>query len=364
MSSTAGPSEAGDLGGRTDERGRPRRGHERGPPPPDLDELGQDRDGHFGGRLGAEVDPRRRPDREDAIRLDALVEQPGPDRGGPGRAGDEADIGHVEPERRGDRLLVPHALAGDDDIRPDSGRRQGRQVVADHHGDPAREQARVGDRIHDGDGEAHPGTELGEGGGDRGGPGHPEGRCGQMRFHVDLQGATRVAGHHFVDDPVAAAALGRRLLADPEQPRLPVGQRAEGLPDDDRPGAAAADEPLDRAVRMDEPARTGSGRRRPADRDHRREGIRAAGPVELDSPFEERDRRGHPCDLAVEPATTPSLPSHAGSPRSSAGSAGCRCSGPRGATARRPRRWRWPAARRRSPTRRRPSRRSGDAATE
>ena len=237
MSSTAGPSGAATWRGRTDERRRPRRGHERGPPAPDLDELGQDRDGHLGGRLGAEVDARRRPDREDAIRLDALVEQPGPDRGGPGRAGDEADIGHIEPERRGDRLLVPDALAGDHDIRPDGGRRQGRQVVADHDGDPAREQARVGDRIHDGDGEAHR-RRRARPGRRRSGwcPATQSGRCGQMRFHVDLQGATGVAGHDFVDDPVAAAALGRRLLADPEEPRLrrrpapggPPGRRSAG----------------------------------------------------------------------------------------------------------------------------------------
>ena len=80
-----------------------------------------------------------------------------------------------------------------------------------------------------------------------------------MRFHVDLQGATGMAGHDELDDAVAAAALGRRVLREPEQPRLAVGQRAERLADDDGLGAAAADPALDRAVRVDD-ARSRPGR--------------------------------------------------------------------------------------------------------
>ena len=45
-----------------------------------------------------------------------------------------------------------------------------------------------------------------------------------MRFHVDLQGATGVAGHDEFDDAVAAASLGRGVPAQTEEPRLTVGQ--------------------------------------------------------------------------------------------------------------------------------------------
>ncbi len=120
-----------------------------------------------------------------------------------------------------------------------------------------------------------------------------------MRFHVDLQGATGVAGHDLVDDAVAPPALARELLADPEEPRLTVGQGAEGLPDDERAGAAPPDEPLDRAVGVDEAAGARSGRGRPADGHDGGQGVRAAGPIELDRPFEERDRRGHRAGLVV-----------------------------------------------------------------
>ena len=107
-----------------------------------------------------------------------------------------------------------------------------------------------------------------------------------MRFHVDLQGATGVAGHDELDDAVGAAALGRRVLREAEQARLAVGQRVERLADDDRLGAAAADPALDRAVGMDDAARAGPGRRRPGDRDDRREDERAAGRLELGGPGE------------------------------------------------------------------------------
>ena len=46
-----------------------------------------------------------------------LVAQPRPDDGGAGRRRDEPDVGRVAGERRGQRLLVPDALGGDDDRR-------------------------------------------------------------------------------------------------------------------------------------------------------------------------------------------------------------------------------------------------------
>ena len=111
--------------------------------------------------------------------------------------------------------------------------------------------------------------ERGERTGDRGGAGDPEQRGGQMRFHVDLQGATGVAGHDQFDDAVAPPTLGGCVLAQAEQPRLAVRERSKRLADDDGLGAAAADPALDRAVRMDEAGRPGSRRRRPPDRDDR-----------------------------------------------------------------------------------------------
>ena len=112
-----------------------------------------------------------------------------------------------------------------------------------------------------------------------------------MRFHVDLQGATGVAGHDELDDPVGAAALGRRVLREPEEPRLAVGQGVERLADDDGLGAAAADPALDRAVGVDDPARAGSRRRRAGDGHDGGDDERAAGPFELGRPGE--DAAGH-----------------------------------------------------------------------
>ncbi len=84
----------------------------------DLDELGQDRQRDLLGRLGAEVEPGRCPQRGEPLVTDGrLVAQPLADDAGSGRRRDKADVGHVARERRPDRLLVPDALARDDDVR-------------------------------------------------------------------------------------------------------------------------------------------------------------------------------------------------------------------------------------------------------
>ncbi len=105
-----------------------------------------------------------------------------------------------------------------------------------------------------------------------------------------------MAGHDELDDPVAAPALGRRVLRQAEQARLPVGQRVERLADDDRLGARAADPALDRPVGVDDPVRPGPGRRRPGDRNDRGKGERASGLSELrgarEQPAPARLRRG------------------------------------------------------------------------
>ena len=74
-----------------------------------------------------------------------------------------------------------------------------------------------------------------------------------MRFHVDLQRAPGMTGHHELHDAVAAPALGRHVLRQAEQARLTVDQRPKRLADDDGLGAAPADPALDGAVRMDDP---------------------------------------------------------------------------------------------------------------
>ena len=86
---------------------------------------------------------------------------------GPGRRGDQADVGGVPGERRGERLLVPDALGGDHD----GGRRRrirgrgARSPTDDPLG--AREGRRVGDRIEDRDAPAGGRAERDERTGDR-----------------------------------------------------------------------------------------------------------------------------------------------------------------------------------------------------
>ena len=109
----------------------------------------------------------------------------------------------------------------------------------------------------------------------------------KMRFHVDLQRSPGVAGHDEFDDAVAAPALGGGVLREPQQARLAVGEGAERLADDDGLGAAATDPALDRAVRMDDPAAPGPGRRRPPDRDDGGDRERPTGRLELGGPRED-----------------------------------------------------------------------------
>ena len=73
-----------------------------------------------------------------------------------------------------------------------------------------------------------------------------------MRFHVDLQGAAGMAGHHELDDTIRPPSLGRAILREPEQARLAVGEGMERLADDHGLGTAAADPTFDGAVGMDD----------------------------------------------------------------------------------------------------------------
>jgi len=123
--------------------------------------------------------------------------------------------------------------------------------------------------------------------GDGRGAGDPQDRRWQMRFHVDLQGPAGVAGHHQFDDAVGAASLARAVLRQPQQARLAIGDRPERFAHDDRLGAAAADPAFDRAVRMDDARRAGTGRGRPSDRDHGGDRERPPRRLELGCPDEE-----------------------------------------------------------------------------
>ena len=113
-----------------------------------------------------------------------------------------------------------------------------------------------------------------------------------MRFHVDLQGPAGMAGHHQFDDAVGAASLARAILGQAQQARLSVGDRPEGFADHDRLGTAAADPAFDRAVRMDDAGRAGTGRGRPSDRHHGGDRERPTRRLELSRPDEQRTR-GH-----------------------------------------------------------------------
>ena len=99
-----------------------------------------------------------------------------------------------------------------------------------------------------------------------------------------------MAGHDELDDAVGAAALGRGVLRQAEQPRLAVGEGVERLADDDRLGARAADPALDRPVGMDDAVGTGPRRRRSGDGDDGRERERPAGRRELGGPVEQVPR--------------------------------------------------------------------------
>ena len=124
------------------------RGDEVGPAAADLDQLDQDRQRDLLGRLGADVEPGRRPERGDPLVADGrLLAQPVADHPGAGRRRDEPDVRRLAGQRQPDRLLVPDALAGDDDVR----RRLrveaadvGRGVDAG-----ARERVGLGDRVDD-----------------------------------------------------------------------------------------------------------------------------------------------------------------------------------------------------------------------
>ena len=189
--------------------------------------------------------PGRRAQCGDALIADRrLLAQPVAHDRRPRRRGDEPDVGRLAGEGQPDGLLVPDALAGDDDVG------RGIRIEPTDVGramDPlgTRERVGLGDRIDDRHLPAGGRAERRQRPGDRRRADEPEVRGGQMRFHVDLQRATRVAGHDELDDAVGAAALARAVARQPQQPRLAVAEGAQSLADDDRLGAAAADPALD-----------------------------------------------------------------------------------------------------------------------
>ena len=228
-----------------------------GPPAPDLDELGEDREGDLLGRLGAEVEPGRGAQR--GQRSSGSTPSSRSQVADDARPGSARRPARHRPRRGG----APSASASSSQTPWLATTTYGAAVgVAGRRGRRRRTtslRAREGSASATGSmtvtRQPHAGAELGEGGGDRGRAGDPQDRRGQMRFHVDLQGATGVAGHDELDDAVAAAALGRRRPCDRRSRRLAVGERAERLADDDGLGAAAADPALDRAVRVDDARR-------------------------------------------------------------------------------------------------------------
>ena len=169
-----------------------RRRDEVGAAPPDLDQLGQDRQRDLLGRLGPDVQPGRGPQRGDPLVTDRrLLAQPLADDAGAGRRRDETDVRRVAREREPDGLLVPDPLAGDDDVRRRvRGRGRGCRPSAWTRSAPGKASASaIGSMTVTRQPAAAPS--------DASAPAigvvpmtHRSGG-GQMRFHVDLQGARR-----------------------------------------------------------------------------------------------------------------------------------------------------------------------------
>ena len=268
-----------------------------GRPAPDLDELGEDRQGDLLGRLPAEVEAGRR-----AQCREPLLGDPRPRRGARPEPRRRASA-----RRRGRRTTRPGRARRPAPPRPrppgvatttagaTPGSRPAMSVPVTTRSAPG-ERVRVGDRIEDRDAPAGGRAERDQRAGDGCRPGHPQDRCGQMRFHVDLQRAPRMTGHDQLDDAVAAPALGRGVLRQAQQPWLTVDERAERLAHDDRLGAAAADPAFDGAVRVDDPRRAGARRGRPPDRHDGGDRERPARRLELGGAREDR-ARGHDPDV-------------------------------------------------------------------
>ena len=244
------------LGG---QRGRSGCRHEGGATAPDLDQLGQDRQGDLRGGLRPQVEARRRPQRGEALLgHTALAQEAAHHLCARGR-GHQPDVGHLARQRRLQRLLVPLPLRGDHDVWI-RGRRQARHVRRGNHLHGIREGLRVCDGVDHRDREACRGTQLDERRHDRRRAHDPQEGRRQHGLHGDLQRAAGVAGHDDLHDTVPAAGVGGRILRDAQQARLAVGQGSQRLADDDRLRATAADPALDAAVGVDDAVRPRPGR--------------------------------------------------------------------------------------------------------
>ena len=105
------------------------------------------------------------------------------------RARHEADVRDVPAEGGHQRLLVPLALARDDDVgRPD--RVEAREVTGGVHVDAAREEIAAGGRVDRRDLPAGPRAEVRERPGDRRDADNPQLRRRELRLDEDLQRAT------------------------------------------------------------------------------------------------------------------------------------------------------------------------------
>ena len=219
------------------ERRRTRRRDERRRAAPHLHQLAEDRDRDLLGRLGAEVEARRRAKRREPLVRDlALVPEPCPDMLRPGRRRHEPDVGHVRtPERAPERLLVPDPLGRDDDVRRRL-RLEHREPGLVQHAFRAGERGLVRLRVEHGHAPAGGPAQGGERADDRGRAGEPQLGGGNVRFHVDLQGPAGVAGHDQLHDrrrrgvprPVPSSTAGAAGAARRRAPGAPPGRRPAG----------------------------------------------------------------------------------------------------------------------------------------
>ena len=237
--------------GRRDER-RPAAAH--------LDQFGEDRDRDLLGRLGAQVDAGRCPQRSDPLL---------------GDLGSSRSHARTAAARFGDATrptYAPRASAPPDapprprcpgSRRRRTAPRRCRAAQVGRARDPlgAGECVGIGDRVEHGHSPAGRAAEGRQGGRDR--ASRPRSTAAARADAVPRRSpASRRSGRSSPARRRRRRAAPRPgLLREPEQAGLTVGERAQRLADDDGLGAAAADPALDRAVRMDDAARARAERR-------------------------------------------------------------------------------------------------------
>ena len=244
------------------------------------DDLGEDRDGDFLRRNGAEIEPRRRLHFRELGGVHPIGREGCRERSRLLAAADEGDVVGLARESGAQGGLVATSLRRDDDeAHPVLAHRQG--IALDAAVDFG-EGALLGRRRAGGDGVSGTPREVGDGDGDRARAAHDDLRPRQDRLDENVHGA--VARAHVLGEANAGALLtGVEALLlqdigrlDGNQARLPVGDGVARCLEHGSARAAAADPALGHgAVRPDHGLGAGldcGGGDRPHHR-HEREGL-------------------------------------------------------------------------------------------